>query len=135
MMLKTWTLILVILMAAGGAWFQPQPGAPGDSDMITPQEVMRLLEQADPGMVLVDVRTGEEYRESHIPGSILVPLLELAETMPFFVPDREQIVVIYCRSGNRTKTARPILLELGYKQVYDLGGIIDWPYDVVKDQN
>ena len=84
----------------------------------------------DSDIILLDVRTEEEYNELHIPGSILIPVNELEERAPDELPDKEAVIFIYCRSGNRSRTAAYKLLEMGYTQVYDIGGIIDWPYDV-----
>jgi phage shock protein E len=84
----------------------------------------------DSSIILLDVRTEEEYNELHIPGSILIPVTELEERAPDELPDKEAVIFIYCRSGNRSRTAAYQLIEMGYTQVYDIGGIIDWPFEV-----
>ena len=81
---------------------------------------------------MVDVRTPVEYAEERIPGSLLIPLQTLEEEAPQHLTDKETPVFIYCRSGQRSLEAAEILVELRYTNVYDLGGIIDGPYDVEK---
>ncbi|WP_425447179.1 rhodanese-like domain-containing protein [Dethiothermospora halolimnae] len=94
---------------------------------ITPEDAKKMLEKND-DVFLIDVRTKEEYNEKHIEGSILVPLDVLEEKIDEVVKDKNKEIIVYCRSGRRSKKAANILLELGYNNVYDLGGIIDWPY-------
>ena len=91
-------------------------------EMMTSQEV-----------VVVDVRTREEYDGGHIENAVLVPNESIGSEMPEALPDKEAILLIYCRSGRRSKEAAQKLLELGYQSVYDFGGVIDWPYELVKE--
>ena len=84
-------------------------------------------------VTIVDVRTTAEYAEGHIPGAILVPNEIISDTSPDALPDLNATLLVYCRSGRRSKDACMKLLAIGYQNVYDLGGIIDWPYDTVKD--
>lgn len=95
---------------------------------ISPKEVK---EQLDSGkkVVLLDVRTVHEYQEKHIPNSVLVPLHTIEEKITEVIPDKNIKIFVYCRSGNRSKTATKLLLKLGYTNVYDLGGINSWPYE------
>lgn len=95
---------------------------------IDPAEAKVKIE--DKKVVLLDVRTIEEYKESHILKSVLIPLNELQGKIEGIIPNKDQEIIIYCRSGNRSKTASTMLLKMGYENVYDLGGIIDWPYGV-----
>lgn len=103
-----------------------------DYQQITPEEAVEKMAGED-DVVLIDVRTQEEYDTGHIEGSLLIPLDVIAEDIETAVADKETEIIIYCRSGNRSRTAATILLELGYQNVYDLGGINDWPYDVVTE--
>ena len=80
-------------------------------------------------VVVVDVRTREEYDGGHIENAVLVPNESIGSEMP----DKEATLLIYCRSGRRSKDAAQKLLELGYQSVYDFGGVIDWPYELVKE--
>ena len=91
-------------------------------EMMTSQEV-----------VVVDVRTREEYDGGHIENAVLVPNESIGSEMPEALPDKEATLLIYCRSGRRGKQAAEKLLSLGYQNVYDFGGVIDWPYELVKE--
>ena len=84
-------------------------------------------------VVVVDVRTREEYDGGHIENAVLVPNESIGGEMPEALPDKEATLLIYCRSGRRSKDAAQKLLELGYQSVYDFGGVIDWPYELVKE--
>ena len=83
----------------------------------------------DKDVILVDVRTPEEHRQKRIPGSILLPDYELKSRAEEVLPDNDAKIVVYCRSGRRSAEAAKVLKEMGYKNVYDLGGIIDSPYE------
>ncbi|MCI6353385.1 MAG: rhodanese-like domain-containing protein [Firmicutes bacterium] len=84
-------------------------------------------------VVVVDVRTREEYDGGHIENAVLVPNESIGSEMPETLPDKEATLLIYCRSGRRSKDAAQKLLALGYQSVYDFGGVIDWPYELVKE--
>lgn len=100
---------------------------------ITPKEALELL-KGDKKAVLIDVRTEEEFRIVRIPGSILIPDYEIKDKIANAVPDKDTPVILYCRSGNRSAKAAKVLVEMGYTKVFDLGGIIDWPYDTEGDE-
>ena len=97
------------------------------------QEKAKEMMKADDGHVIVDVRRQDEYDEGHIPGAILIPNESIEDTRPDALPDLEQIILVYCRSGRRSKEAAQKLADMGYKNVYEFGGIIDWTGDVVKN--
>ena len=83
------------------------------------------------GVVLLDVREQEEYDAGHIPGAVLLPVGSInAESAAAVIPAKDTVVLVYCRSGNRSKTASAALAELGYTGVYEFGGINSWPYEV-----
>ena len=84
-------------------------------------------------VVVVDVRTREEYDGGHIENAVLVPNESIGSEMPESLPDKDATLLIYCRSGRRSKDAAQKLLALGYQSVYDFGGVIDWPYELVKE--
>ena len=84
-------------------------------------------------VVVVDVRTREEYESGHIENAVLVPNESIGSEIPEALPDKEATLLIYCRSGRRSKEAAQKLLALGYQNVYDFGGVIDWPYELVKE--
>lgn len=98
---------------------------------ITAEEAKKRLD-SEKEIILIDVRTKEEYDTGHIKGSILIPVDNLKEEAAKTLTDKEAVIFVYCRSGNRSKTAANILGDLGYKKVYNLGGIINWPYEIVK---
>lgn len=79
--------------------------------------------------IILDVRTVEEYNERHIPGAINIPNETIGSTEIPELPDKQQLIMVYCRSGNRSKTASDTLVKLGYTNVYEFGGIITWPYE------
>ena len=78
-------------------------------------------------------RAREEYDGGHIENAVLVPNESIGSEMPEALPDKEATLLIYCRSGRRSKDAAQKLLALGYQSVYDFGGVIDWPYELVKE--
>ena len=84
-------------------------------------------------VVVVDVRTREEYDGGHIENAVLVPNESIGSERPEALPDQEATLLVYCRSGRRSKDAAQKLLVLGYQSVYDFGGVIDWPYELVKE--
>lgn len=103
----------------------------GSYEKIDPAQAKEMLE-SDPTVILVDVRTKEEYETGHIPNSLLLPQENMASLVDKMLPDKEKKIIVYCRSGRRSALAANQLIEAGYKQVFDLGGILDWPYEVVK---
>ena len=98
---------------------------------ISTEEAYEMM--ASQEVVVVDVRTREEYDGGHIENAVLVPNESIGSEMPEALPDKESTLLIYCRSGRRSKDAAQKLLELGYQSVYDFGGVIDWPYELVKE--
>ncbi|HPY37776.1 MAG TPA: rhodanese-like domain-containing protein [Clostridia bacterium] len=99
---------------------------------ITPEQALEMMNGDDP-VLIVDVRTEEEYATGHIPGALLLPNETIGETQPELLPDKSATILVYCRSGNRSRTASIKLLELGYENVYDFGGITSWPYEITTD--
>jgi phage shock protein E len=83
--------------------------------------------------IILDVRTQEEYDAGYIPGAILIPDFEIADRAEKELPDKDQLILVYCRSGNRSKKASAQLVAMGYTNVVEFGGINDWPYEVVTD--
>lgn len=101
---------------------------------ISQEEAMRIMEEEE-GYVIVDVRTFEEYSEGHIPNAINIPVETIGKHMPEELPDREQLILIYCRSGVRAKQAAELLAGLGYVNVCEFGGILDWKGETVTEFN
>lgn len=98
---------------------------------ITPEQAKERLD-IEKNIILLDVRTKGEYDSGHIKDSMLIPVDNLKEEAESKLKDKDTPVFVYCRSGNRSATAAKILVDLGYKKVYNLGGINKWPYDIEK---
>jgi len=97
---------------------------------ISAEEANRMMTQLD-SYVLLDVRTTEEFQELRIDGATLIPHNELINRAEEELPDKNAIIFLYCRSGNRSAVAADMLVSLGYTAVYDFGGIISWPYETI----
>ena len=99
---------------------------------ISAEEAYEMM--ASQEVVVMDVRTREEYDGGHIENAVLVPNESIGSEMPEALPDKEAPLLVYCRSGRRSKDAAEKLLALGYQSIYDFGGVIDWPYELVKER-
>ena len=93
-------------------------------------ETAKELMDTEDDYVILDVRTQAEYDESHIPGAILIPHDTVATAAEDALPDKGQLILVYCRSGNRSKQASQTLVDLGYTNVVEFGGLNSWPYEV-----
>ncbi len=80
---------------------------------------------------IIDVREEDEYEEGHIEDSILIPLNDVSSEIENIIPNKEAKILVYCRTGKRSKVASGVMADLGYKNVYDFGGIFDWQYGIV----
>lgn len=97
---------------------------------ITPQEAKTIIDN-EKDYIILDVRRLNEYNGGHIPNAILIPNEEINEKAESVLLDKNQLILVYCRSGKRSKEAALKLVNLGYTNVLDFGGIIDWPYEIV----
>lgn len=95
-------------------------------------ETAKELIDTEDDYVILDVRTQAEYDEGHIPDAILIPHDTVTTATEDALPDKDQLILVYCRSGNRSKQASQALLNLGYTNVVEFGGINSWPYEVEK---
>ncbi len=95
---------------------------------IDAEEAKRMMDE-ETEYIILDVRTEQEYNEGHIPGAILLPDYEVEDRAEELLPDKEQLILVYCRSGNRSKGASAALAKLGYTNVVEFGGIRSWPYE------
>ena len=120
-------LLAVMMLTACGQDTEKDQGAVYMN--ITAEEAKQIMDSEE-GYIILDVRTQEEYDEGHIPGAILIPNTEIEARAEEELPDKDQLILVYCRSGRRSKIAAEVLVELGYTNIKEFGGIIDWPYEV-----
>ena len=100
-------------------------------EQISGEEAKHLMD-TETDFIIVDARTIEEFNDGHIEGAILISEYEIAERAEKELPNKEQLILVYCRSGRRSKIASQALADLGYTNVKEFGGIIDWQYEIVK---
>ena len=100
-------------------------------EQITPEEAKKIMDSGDEHIIL-DTRKQDEFDEGHIPGAILIPYTEIENKAEEMLSDKDAQILVYCRSGRRSKIASESLTKLGYTNVKEFGGIIDWPYEVEK---
>ena len=100
-------------------------------EQITPEEAKKIMDSGDEHIIL-DTREQDEFDEGHIPGAILIPYTEIENKAEEMLSDKDAQILVYCRSGRRSKIASESLTKLGYTNVKEFGGIIDWPYEVEK---
>ena len=100
-------------------------------EQITPEEAKKIMDSGEEHIIL-DTREQDEFDEGHIPGAILIPYTEIENKAEAMLPDKDKLILVYCRSGRRSKIAAESLSKLGYTNVKEFGGIIDWPYEIVK---
>ena len=98
---------------------------------ITAEEAKKIMDSGEEHIVL-DTREQEEFDNGHIPGALLIPYTEIENKAEETIPDKNAQILVYCRSGRRSKIASLSLSKLGYTNVKEFGGIIDWPYEVEK---
>ena len=124
-------LVAVIILLSGCTASQSRTDA--SYTQIT-QEEAKVMMGKDDGHIIVDVRRQDEYDEGHIPGAILIPNESITDKKPSELPDLDQIILVYCRSGRRSKEAAQKLADMGYTNVYEFGGIIDWTGETVMNE-
>ena len=118
--------LLMILRACGQTTQKEQEAVYVN---ITAEEAKKIMD-TETDYVILDVRTQEEYDQGHIPGAIVIPDTEIKVRAEEELPDKDEMILVYCRSGRRSKNAAQILAELGYTNILEFGGILDWPYEV-----
>ena len=106
-------------------------GGSATYEQISGAEAKALMD-SESGYIIIDARTQEEYDQGYIPGAILIPEYEIADRAEKELPNKDQLILVYCRSGRRSKIAAEELFKLGYTNVKEFGGIIDWKYEIVK---
>ena len=124
-------MLLISLSLFGLTACNDANGKSSTYEQITAEQAKSIMD-TEKDYVIIDARTEEEFAEGHIENAILIPEYEIAYRAEKELPDKEQLILVYCRSGRRSKIASEELVKLGYTNVKEFGGIIDWPYDVVK---
>ena len=119
-------LLAVMMLTACGQDIENDQGAVYVN--ITAEEAKQIMDTEE-GYIILDVRTQEEYNQGHIPGAIVISHEEIEEKAEDVLTDKDQLILVYCRSGRRSKIAAEALVELGYTNIKEFGGIIDWPYE------
>ena len=121
-----WVFAALMLLTACG---QNKENTQGAGYMnITAEQAKEIMDSQE-GYIILDTRTQEEYDDEHIPGAILIPYDEVTEKAEGVLTDKDQLILVYCRSGRRSKLAAEALVKLGYTDIKEFGGIIDWPYE------
>ena len=122
-------LLAVMMLTACGQDKENDQGAVYVN--ITAEEAKEIMDTEE-GYVILDVREQDEYDAGHISGAILIPYTQIEAKANEMLPDKDQLILVYCRSGRRSKIAAEALAELGYTNIKEFGGILDWPYEVEK---
>ena len=136
-------LVAVLMITLIGGAVNEQTAQPTDGSIIeatetvneaeyrkiTPEEARDMMVE---GNIILDVRTPEEFAEGYIPGAMLLPVDSILDGTLDSLPDKHQTILVYCKSGGRSAMAANALVDAGYTGVYDFGGILDWPYEVVQ---
>lgn len=132
---------IFIILTVNSCKKDPEPDIPAATTEVTAAETTindyiqisaeeaKQVMQEQKDYIILDVRTLEEYNSGHIPGALLVPNEIIGVEELTMLPDKDQLILVYCRSGNRSKQASQKLVDLGYTNIYEFGGIIDWPYE------
>ncbi len=124
--LPLFLLLLLLLTGCGGT--TSNASSESSYQQISQEEAKEMMDTQD--VIVLDVREHDEYDSGHIPGAVLLPVGTIdEETAAEVIPEKDSTVLVYCRSGNRSKTASSALAELGYTNIYEFGGINTWPYE------
>ena len=127
--MKKLILIMLVMLALTACGQDKENGQEAVYVNITAQQAKEMMDR-EKDYIILDTRTQEEYKEKHIPGAILIPHDEILARAETVLTDKDQLILVYCRSGRRSKLASEDLVKLGYTNIKEFGGIIDWPYEV-----
>lgn len=120
--------LLLLLLLTGCGENTSNTSSESNYQQISQEEAKEMMDTQE--VIILDVREQDEYDSGHIPGAILLPVGTIdEETAAEVIPEKDSTVLVYCRSGNRSKTASSALAELGYTNIYEFGGINTWPYE------
>ena len=128
--MRRWIPFLLLLLFLAGCTASNEQE--NSYRQISMDEAVIMMEE-ESGYIILDVRTPEEFRERHIPNAINIPNETIGSEDIQELPDRDQLILVYCRSGNRSKQASGKLAELGYTNIVEIGGINDWTGDTVSE--
>jgi len=131
--MKKWLLITACMFIAFAGCGQNKGRETKKAEYlkISAEEAKKMLDENDK-IILIDVRSEAEFKEIHITGAILLPLNEIDDKAATILPDKDAVILVYCRSGVRSRTAANALILMGYTHVYDMGGINSWHYSTEK---
>ena len=127
--MKKLVLVLVMIMLLTACGTEPN----NTYRQITMDEAIVMMEE-EKDYIILDVRTIDEYKDKHIPDAINVPNEAIKVKEPKELPDKDQLILVYCRSGNRSKQASQKLVDMGYTNIVEFGGINDWPGETVSGE-
>lgn len=127
--MKKWILVLLAAVLFSACGHNTQKEQEMVYMNITAQQAKEIMDTQE-GYIILDTRTQEEYDAGHIPGAMVLPHDEVLKKAETVLPDKSQLILVYCRSGRRSKLAAEDLVKLGYTNIREFGGIIDWPYEV-----
>ena len=126
--MKKWLCVMLAMLLLTACGQHNEESQEANSMNITAQEAKEIMDTQE-GYVILDTRTQEEYDQGHIPGAVLLPYDEVLQKAETILTDKNQLILVYCRSGRRSKLAANDLVKLGYTNIKEFGGIIDWPYE------
>lgn len=131
---RGWLIILMITLSiftVAACGDKNDKGETLTYEQISAEEAKAIMD-TEKEYIIIDARTGSEFAEGHIEGAILIPEYEIADRAEKELPNKDALILVYCRSGRRSKIASEELVKLGYTNIKEFGGIIDWPYEIVK---
>ena len=132
MKIKRWIVMLLVTLSLFGMVGCGGKGEENSYEQITPEQAKSIMD-TESDYIIIDARTDEEFAEGHIKGAILIPEYEIADRAEKELKDKDALILVYCRSGRRSNIASEELVKLGYTNVKEFGGIIDWPYETVTE--
>ena len=126
--IKKWLLLCLSVALLAGCTTEKSEDTEDMYMNITAVQAKEIMDTAE-NYIILDVRSQEEYDTGHIPGAILIPHTQVQAQAQLVLTDKDQLILVYCRSGRRSKLAAETLVELGYTNIKEFGGILDWPYE------
>lgn len=123
--------MLLISLSLFGLTACQGDGGNATYEQITVKQAKTIMD-TEKDYIIIDVRTCEEYAEGYIEGAICLPYEDVKAKAHVVLPEKDALILVYCRSGRRSKIASEELVNLGYTNVKEFGGIIDWPYEIIK---